>query len=95
MHAAQKSFQNPETLADELSACFEKVWAGLVYLVLRPGILSLLSPRLEGRKDDLQFLQALVESKGFHSLIKVSYQPTFGGTSTLSLTPLSLHIIPI
>ena len=50
---------------------------------LRPGIQSLLdslqklSPRLEGRKDDLQFLQTLVESNEFHSLIQVSCTPFF------------------
>ena len=86
-------FKIPKRLRGELSVLrkYGRGW-------FTSGILSLLdslSPRLEGRKDDLQFLQALVESKEFHSLIKVSYQPTLGGTSTLSLTPLSLHIIPI
>jgi hypothetical protein len=44
--------------------------------------LQKLSPRLEGRKDDLQFLQALVESNEFHSLIKVHHEVSAATTSS-------------
>ena len=60
------------------------MWAGLV--VSSSGIQSLLdsleklSPRLEGRKDDLEFLQNLVSSNEFHSLMQVDLLRYFTGT---------------